>query len=70
MSAIEGQKVLKNQVAKTLIERISRAIEAKEKFKVIIFMPLIPGFAGELDHPDAILPRVIMHWQFLTIFNG
>ncbi len=30
-------------------------------------MPLVPGFAGELDSSDSILPRIIMHWQYETI---
>lgn len=68
MSALEKEKTLKNLVARTLIERIARAIKEKKKFRVIFFMPLIPGFAGELDDPTAILPRVILHWQYLTIF--
>lgn len=62
--------MLKNQVAKALIERVSRAIDERKKFRVLFFMPLIPGFAGELDSPEAILPRVILHWQYLTIFTG
>lgn len=33
-------------------------------------MPLIPGFAGELDDPNASLPRVIMNWQYRTICRG
>lgn len=35
-----------------------------------IVIPLIPGFAGELDDPDAVIPRVIMHWQYSTICRG
>lgn len=42
----------------------------KEKFRVIIIMPLIPGFAGQLDDPAASLPRVIMSWQYKTICRG
>jgi phospholipase D1/2 len=33
-------------------------------------MPLIPGFAGELDDPNASLPRVIMNWQYKTLCKG
>ena len=33
-------------------------------------MPLIPGFAGELDDPNATLPRVIMNWQYKSICRG
>jgi phospholipase D1/2 len=37
---------------------------------VWVIIPLIPGFAGELDDPDAVIPRVIMHWQYSTICRG
>jgi hypothetical protein len=33
-------------------------------------LPLIPGFAGELDDPNASLPRVIMNWQYKTLCKG
>lgn len=33
-------------------------------------MPLIPGFAGELDDPNASLPRVIMNWQYKSLCRG
>lgn len=33
-------------------------------------MPLVPGFAGELDDPSATFPRVIMSWQYKTIIRG
>lgn len=36
----------------------------------MIMMPLIPGFAGELDDSNASLPRVIMNWQYRTICKG
>lgn len=33
-------------------------------------IPLVPGFAGELDDAEAVIPRVIMHWQYSTICRG
>jgi phospholipase D1/2 len=33
-------------------------------------MPLIPGFAGELDDPDASLPRAILNWEYKTLCRG
>ena len=33
----------------------------------MVIMPLIPGFAGELDDSDAKMPRFVMHWQYRTI---
>jgi phospholipase D1/2 len=46
------------------------AVFKKEEFKVWIFIPLVPGFAGELDDAEAVIPRVIMHWQYSTICRG
>jgi hypothetical protein len=31
-----------------LAERINRAYETKKPFKVIIFIPLLPGFEGDV----------------------
>ena len=41
--------IVKNQIALTIRKRIERAYFAKEKFRVFIFIPLLPGFAGEPD---------------------
>lgn len=42
----------------------------KQEFRVWVVIPLVPGFAGELDDPEAVIPRVIMHWQYNTICRG
>ena len=70
ISATKYNGVVKNFVMDAISKRIIEAIQKKEDFRVIIFMPLIPGFAGELDDPDATLPRVIMNWQYKTISKG
>ena len=48
-----GQKsissIVKNEIALRIRKRIERAYLAKEKFRVFIFIPLLPGFAGEPD---------------------
>lgn len=67
---MDGCSVIKNQIANALYERILRAHYQKTAFKVYIVLPLIPGFAGELDDPEAVIPRVIMHWQYNTISRG
>ncbi|CAG8545951.1 9172_t:CDS:2 [Racocetra fulgida] len=40
-----------------IVERILQAHKNKEKFKVIVVMPLIPGFPAEIDSSDAGVPR-------------
>ena len=39
--------VVENQIAYHIRKRIERAIFNKEKFRVFVFIPLLPGFAGE-----------------------
>ena len=41
--------IVKNEIALRIRKRIERAYLAKEKFRVFIFIPLLPGFAGEPD---------------------
>ena len=39
--------VVENLIAYHIRKRIERAYLAKEKFRVFVFIPLLPGFAGE-----------------------
>ena len=41
--------IVKNEIALRIRKRIEKAYENKEKFRVFIFIPLLPGFAGEPD---------------------
>lgn len=59
---------VKNQIAQALIERIKIAAAEKENFKVIVIMPLLPGFQGRIQ--DSSLLRVQLHWEYQTICRG
>ena len=41
--------IVKNEIALRIRKRIERAYLSKEKFRVFVFIPLLPGFAGEPD---------------------
>jgi phospholipase D1/2 len=41
--------VVKNLIAYHIRKRIERAYYSKEKFRVFVFIPLLPGFPGEPD---------------------
>lgn len=69
VSAVQGETVVKNEIANAIFTRIAHAHFRKEPFKVWVMLPLVPGFAGELDDPEAVFPRVIMHWQYVTILR-
>jgi len=36
-----------NQISERIAQRIRRAYEKKQNFKVIVMMPLMPGFEGD-----------------------
>ncbi|KAJ6313684.1 hypothetical protein OIU77_015048 [Salix suchowensis] len=47
-----------------------RAFNDKKCFRVIIVIPLLPGFQGGVDDGGAASVRAIMHWQYRTICRG
>ncbi|CAD8096905.1 unnamed protein product [Paramecium primaurelia] len=69
ISAVNNSPIIENKVALALVQRIKKAALKKEKFKVIVFLPLLPGFAGEIDKDSAVL-KVQLHWEYLTISRG
>ncbi|RIB19168.1 hypothetical protein C2G38_2182582 [Gigaspora rosea] len=61
---------VKNLIGKAIVDRIIRAHKNNEKFRVIVVMPLIPGFPAELNTQDAGTPRLVMHYQYQSICRG
>ena len=52
--------IVKNEIAYYLRKRIEKAYYNKENFKVFIFLPLLPGFAGEPED-SATLQIIVKH---------
>ncbi|KAK4782951.1 hypothetical protein SAY86_007325 [Trapa natans] len=67
ISGLSGDEVVRNRVLEALYRRILRAHNDKKLFRVIIVIPLLPGFQGGLDDGGAASVRAIMHWQYRTI---
>ncbi|OAX38224.1 phospholipase D/nuclease [Rhizopogon vinicolor AM-OR11-026] len=59
---------VKNQIAKALVERIIEAARDGRKFKVIVVIPELPGFAGDIKNDTAL--KTIMAAQYRTINRG
>lgn len=59
-----------NQIAQALVLRIEKAHLLKENFRVVVFLPLLPAFEGEVDDPKATVLRIQLHWQYQTILRG
>ncbi|KAI0773032.1 phospholipase D/nuclease [Trametes elegans] len=59
---------IKNKVAKALVERIVRAGRQGKKFRVVILIPEVPGFAGQVKDETSV--KTIMAGQYRTINRG
>lgn len=70
VSGLEGDHGVSNRIANALVERIRRASDNNEKFRVIVLMPLLPAFPGKPDDKDASSLRGVMHWQYRSICRG
>ncbi|KAK4476714.1 hypothetical protein RD792_015874 [Penstemon davidsonii] len=70
ISGLSGDEVIQNRVLESLYNRIMRAHREKKCFRVIIVIPLLPGFQGGVDDSGAATVRAIMHWQYRTISRG
>lgn len=62
--------MLRNKIAQALVERIKRAHEKREKFRVYVVIPLVPAFEGDLASSEASSARTVMHFQYVTISRG
>ncbi|KAI5572375.1 hypothetical protein BDE02_10G007900 [Populus trichocarpa] len=70
ISGLSGDDIIQNRVLEALYQRIMRAFNEKKCFRVIIVIPLLPGFQGGVDDGGAASVRAIMHWQYRTICRG
>lgn len=66
----DSQKPVKNKIGAALVERIIRAARAGEKYKVIVIIPAVPGFAGDLKDDASLGTRAIMEFQYNSINRG
>lgn len=65
ISATESGGSIVNLVAQALRDRILQAASAKEKFKVIVMIPEVPGFPGTIRDTKTL--QIIMGAQWRTI---
>ncbi|KIN99261.1 hypothetical protein M404DRAFT_155707 [Pisolithus tinctorius Marx 270] len=68
ISSTREEGPIKNQIAKALVERIVQAARDGQKFKVIVVIPELPGFAGNVKDETAL--KTIMAAQYRTINRG
>ncbi len=66
----DAQRPIKNKIGAALVERILRAARAGQRYKVIVLMPAIPAFAGDLKEESSLGTRAIMEYQYNSINRG
>jgi len=66
----DEQHPVKNKVGAAIVERIFRAHNAGETYKVIVCIPSVPGFAGDLHAEESLGTRAIMEYQYNSICRG
>ena len=66
----EGQSPIHNTIGRSIADACIRAGKEGRKFRVIIIIPAIPGFAGDLRDDAAIGTRAIMDYQYKSIHRG
>ncbi|KAK4553643.1 hypothetical protein LTR86_009141 [Recurvomyces mirabilis] len=66
----EHQSPIHNQIGAAIVDACARAEKEGRKFRVIIMLPTIPGFAGDLRDDAALGTRAIMDYQFKSINRG
>ncbi len=59
-----------NEIAQALVLRIQKAYQLEENFRIMIFLPLLPAFEGEIDDSKSSVLRIQLHWLYQTIIRG
>jgi phospholipase D1/2 len=68
ISATNENGQVKNQIAKAIAERVIDAARSGTPFKVVIVIPEVPGFAGDVKNESSL--KYIMAAQYRTINRG
>eukprot|EP01017_Pseudomicrothorax_dubius_P016275 TRINITY_DN1847_c0_g1_i1.p1 TRINITY_DN1847_c0_g1~~TRINITY_DN1847_c0_g1_i1.p1 ORF type:complete len:340 (-),score=72.91 TRINITY_DN1847_c0_g1_i1:82-1101(-) len=70
ISDVAGPEVT-NKIVNALVVRLQLAIETKQNFKVVIMIPVLPAFEGNIfDKQAAAVARIQVYWEQMTIFKS
>ncbi len=66
----DAQHPVGNKIGAAIADRIVRAHREGEDFRVVVVMPAVPAFAGDLHSDGALGTRAIMEYQYNSISRG
>ncbi|KAI1821078.1 phospholipase [Xylaria intraflava] len=64
------QHPVQNKIGASIVSRIVRAHTNEENFRIIIVIPAVPAFAGDLKADSSLGTRAIMEYQYNSINRG
>lgn len=70
MSNAGSKGIIKNTIAKAIKERVIEAKKNNEQFRVYIFIPLMPGFEGDVLDSSSQVLKLQIRFQQETILKG
>ncbi|KAG0233301.1 hypothetical protein B0O80DRAFT_398425 [Mortierella sp. GBAus27b] len=65
-----NRTIVHNGIGRALTDRIIKAHQSGDKFRVIVVLPLVPGFEGGINTPAATSVRMVMLSIYETICHG
>lgn len=66
----DKQGPVKNRIGAAIVERVLRAARNNEDWHMIINIPSVPAFAGDLKSDGSLGTRAIMEFQYFSINRG
>jgi phospholipase D1/2 len=66
----DQQSPIHNTIGRAIVDAVVRAGKEGRKFRIIVIIPAIPGFAGDLRDDAAAGTRAIMDYQYKSIIRG
>ena len=66
----DQQSPIKNRIGAAIVERALRAARNNEDWHMIVNVPSVPAFAGDLKADDSLGTRAIMEFQYFSINRG
>ena len=63
-----GGYPLSNQISEAIVLKIKEKARLNKKFKVLVIVPLLPGFEGDVETASVL--KVQLHYQYQTICRG
>ncbi|CAJ0951474.1 unnamed protein product, partial [Mesorhabditis belari] len=68
--SMSGGVEVHNEICRVLVERIVRAHQDNENFRVYLLLPLMPGFEGDVGAPGGSSLQAVLHWTYRSLSRG